>query len=410
MQPKYQEAMDKKVNEMMALLNSKEDRLLYQKTTYTQSHLNKIDTINYGSYYTPINCVDIVYTLLSQYTNINEYKVLDTSCGCGNFLRYNNCIGADIDKIAIKKAKNNANCKIIERNGLLNVCREKYEINRNEKLIIVGNPPYNDTTSIINNKIKQEVCKIDNDFKHRDIGCSFLLSYVQLYPDYICILHPLSYLIKQTNFNSLKVFCENYRLIDGIIVSSGIFYNTSKTTHFPIIIALYKKDKQGMNFDYIKQYTFRTIDNKQFSLNNFDVIDNYITKYPNHKVINKENTITYFYTMRDINALKRSQTFMKNETANSIRVNRDNFAYYCYVDCFKDEIEHLPYYFGNCNIQINNDAFLKIKDCFIEKSCTKYSFLNTLKKEKQQNNLFVNNYNMAIDEYFKNLLGVHYVY
>jgi len=377
---------------------------------YKQQHLNRIDTINYGSYYTPLNCVDIVYGLLSKYTNINDYKILDTSCGYGNFLRYKNTIGADIDKIAIEKAKQNTNCKIIEQNGLLNVCRKNYNINQNDKLIIVGNPPYNDTTSIINNKIKKEVCEIDKELKHRDIGCSFLLSYVKLNPDYICVLHPLSYLIKHSNFNSLKTFCKSYKLIDGIIISSGVFSNTSKTTQFPIIIALYKKDIQGMNFDYIKQYEFKTIDNKQFSLNKFDIIDNYITKYPNQKYVAKNRTLTYFYTMRDINALKRSKTFMNNEITNSIRVINDNYAYYCYVDCFKDEIGHIPYYFGNCNIPIDNEEFLKIKDCFIEKSCKKHSFLKNLNKINQQNNLFNLNYQIKIDKYFKNLLGEHYVY
>ena len=124
--------------------------------------------------------------MLSKYINIEEYKILDTSCGYGNFLRYNNSIGADIDETAIKTAKQNTQNQIIEQNSLSNVCRENYSINQNDKLIFVGNLPYNDTASIINNKIKKEVCDIDKELKHRDIGCFFLLSYVKLYPDYIC--------------------------------------------------------------------------------------------------------------------------------------------------------------------------------------------------------------------------------
>ena len=221
-----------------------------------QKHLNKIDTINYGSYYTPKLYVDIAYNLISKYTNIENYTILDTSCGYGNFLRYKNSIGADIDKIAVKKAKQNTNCFILEQNALLNVTRKNYNISDTQKLIIVGNPPYNDTTSIINNSIKQTKFDIDKDLRHRDLGISFLLSYNKLYANYICILHPLSYLIKKTNFNGLRNFTENYKLIDNIIISSNSFSDTSKITAFPIVIALYKRDNNGMTFEYIKKYKF----------------------------------------------------------------------------------------------------------------------------------------------------------
>ncbi|MBR4508519.1 MAG: hypothetical protein IKP23_03500, partial [Elusimicrobiaceae bacterium] len=242
-----------------------------------QKHLNKIDTIIYGSYYTPKLYVDIAYNLISKYTNIENYTILDTSCGYGNFLRYKNSIGADIDKIAVKKAKQNTNCFILEQNALLNVTRKNYNISDTQKLIIVGNPPYNDTTSIINNSIKQTKFDIDKDLRHRDLGISFLLSYNKLYADYICILHPLSYLIKKTNFNGLRNFTENYKLIDNIIISSNSFSDTSKITAFPIVIALYKRDNNGMTFEYIKKYKFKTINGKVFSLSDFDIIDNYIT-------------------------------------------------------------------------------------------------------------------------------------
>ena len=372
-----------------------------------QKHLNKIDTINYGSYYTPKLYVDIAYNLISKYTNIENYTILDTSCGYGNFLRYKNSIGADIDKIAVKKAKQNTNCFILEQNALLNVTRKNYNISDTQKLIIVGNPPYNDTTSIINNSIKQTKFDIDKDLRHRDLGISFLLSYNKLYADYICILHPLSYLIKKTNFNGLRNFTENYKLIDNIIISSNSFSDTSKITAFPIVIALYKRDNNGMTFEYIKKYKFKTINGKVFSLSDFDIIDNYMKKYPNKKYVSKERTIAYFYTMRDINALKRTKSFIDYEITNSIRVVKEKFPYYCYVDCFKDIITHIPYYFGNCNIPIDNKEFIKIKDSFIFMSCKKHKNLSHLLKENSTNKTFT--HKMNIDNYFKNLLGGHYV-
>ena len=49
----------------------------------------------------------------------------------------------------------------------MDVCRKNLAINNDEKLIAVGNPPYNDITSIIRNSIKDVSVqdKIDSDIK-----------------------------------------------------------------------------------------------------------------------------------------------------------------------------------------------------------------------------------------------------
>ena len=129
-------------------------------------------------------------------------------------------------------------------------------------MFIIGNPPYNDTTSIIRSSIKQDNLRIDDDIKTRDYGMSFLLSYAKLNADVICVLHPLSYLIKKSNFNLLKKFSKSYRLLDGVVIDSSTFKETSKGISFPIIIALYIKNKDGMSYEYIKDFNFKTIDNK----------------------------------------------------------------------------------------------------------------------------------------------------
>ncbi|CAJ0629637.1 359_t:CDS:2 [Entrophospora sp. SA101] len=95
----------------------------------------------------------------------------------------------------------------------------EYGIKDNQKLIIIGNPPYNDTTSLKAEKIKenaQNILPIDPQIKSRDLGISFLRSYYQLKADYVCVLHPLSYLVKETNFNSLKEFKDNYCLLKSL--------------------------------------------------------------------------------------------------------------------------------------------------------------------------------------------------
>ncbi len=372
-----------------------------------QKHLNYCNMVNLGSYYTPQSLVDIVYGLIqNQIPNWQNFHIIDTSCGYGNFLRFDNSIGADFDKKAIEEAKKyNNKCKFYCHNSLIDINRNKYGLSDNDKIIIVGNPPYNDTTSIIRNDIKSEVCVIDGDIRHRDMGVSFLLSYEKLNADFICVLHPLSYLIKKTNFNSLNRFKNNYKLIDSVIISSGEFQDTSKTTHFPIIIALYKRDKKGMTYNFIENYTFKTIDNKMFKINDFDKLSNYITKYPNHKSMSLDDTVAFFWTMRDINALKRTKTFIDKEVYNTIRVPIDKLSLYCYADVFKEYIPYIPYYFGNSDIMIIYDEFKEIEKSFVRKSLSKYPFLKGLLKDEYLLDKDIIN----IDTYFQKLLGNHYV-
>lgn len=327
-----------------------------------QNHLNFKETINLGSFYTPDFIVEIAYKMLEKVANLNDYILLDSSCGYGDFFIKNlKYIGADIDEIALKKVPQLV--KKIHTNSLLNVSRLKFQISQNEKLIIIGNPPYNDKTSKINGKIKEGLNIIDESLKHRDLGISFLRSFAVLEPSFICVLHPLSYLIKQANFKALNGFRKSYKLIDSLIISSQIFTRNS-SNFFPIIIALYEKNNQGMSYEFIENFEFKTAENQKFRLKNFDFITNYVGKYPNHN--DKREAVTYFYTLRDINALKRNRTFLEEESQNSIKVFKENLKYYFYIHHFKNHAKFLPYFFGNFDIFIDNDEFLKIENEFLQ--------------------------------------------
>ncbi len=372
-----------------------------------QQHLGYADTVNFGSYYTPMALVDKVYELLAKHINqLDKFKIVDTSCGYGSFLRSENSIGADYDAAALAEAKKNISSnRLYCHNSLKDVGRAQYALSSEEQIIIVGNPPYNDTTSIIRNDIKKDICEIDQDLKHRDMGVSFLLSYAKLAADYICVLHPLSYLIKKANFESLGLFKKNYVLIDGLIISSGEFSATSKTTHFPIIIALYKRDSKGMDYAFIKKYAFKTKEGSTLRLDHFDSLGNYITKYPNHRKIDLEHSVAFFWTMRDINALKRTKTFIERENNSTIRIPKEKLSLYCYADIFKEYIPHIPYYLGNNDVMIDIDAFKKIEPSFMRRSLSKYAFLRHLLLGEEVSAADT----AAINEYFKNMLGEHYV-
>ena len=74
--------------------------------------------------------------------------------------------------------------------------------------------------------------------------------------------------------------------------------------------------------------------------------------------------MAYFHTLRDINALKRNQTFLPKQGSNTIKIFKENLKYYIYIHFFKTYAKKLPYYFGNLDVFIDNEAFLKISSEF----------------------------------------------
>lgn len=375
-----------------------------------QKHLGYKDRVNLGSYYTPSNYVNLVWKMLSP-SLVPETTIIDSACGYGNFLkkaRQRSVIGCDLDKTAVDLAKRNIKqAQFFHTNSLHDVCRLKFNIPEKSKLAVVGNPPYNDKTSIIRHRIKDVSFFIDKDIVSRDLGISFLLSYNKLKADWVCVLHPLSYLIKRTNFRILRNFTENYRLIKGVLISSSEFPESSKLTPFPIVVALYKRDTGGMSYDFIRSFQFKTMNKVNFCLDDFDYIARYVDKYPkkkNNAVLDKDSL--FFWTMRDINALKRNRTFVKSWTSNTITIDKEKLNYYIYVDVFKRNIHRLPFYLGNCDVIIDNKLFTQSLNYFIKDAINHHPFLEkytqteSIKETQAQN---------KIETYFNRLLGMHLV-
>lgn len=369
-----------------------------------QKHLTYKEMTDNGCFYTPTKFVLKTIELIKENVpNYENFVYLDSSCGYGAFLErlpFNRKIGCDIDEVAIKKAKTVApEATYYKTNSLLGFTRKTIEVEEEENLIIIGNPPYNDYTSKVKNAFKNSSpCDMDDDLKTRDLGISFLLSFNKLRPNYVAVLHPLSYMIKKANYNLLKPFFDNYGLADHCVINSQEFGSTSKIKGFPIIIALYKRDDEGLPYQTIMNMNFKTADNSVFNFK-LDFIGNYIKKYPAKKTEKTENDILFF-TMRDINALNRSKTFIQNYSANAVVIDKKNFAYYCYVDVFKQYIKYLPYYYGNLEVFINNDEFLKIKDVFISNSVARHPWLEQKGVSYNKNPDF-----RLIDEYFKKLFN-----
>src|SRR3990167_280766 len=141
-----------------------------------QKHLNYINSVNLGSYYTPEIIVNLAYFILQKNVpNIKDFTILDSSCGYGSFLTKKNIakklIGVDIDEKTIFDAKKRINdVYFTYQNSLLNVNRSSLTIKSNEKIITIGNPPHNDTTSAIRNFIKDTSIQDKIDFNIKKLG------------------------------------------------------------------------------------------------------------------------------------------------------------------------------------------------------------------------------------------------
>lgn len=154
---------------------------------------------------------------------------------------------------------------------------------------------------------------------------------------------------KKANFNSLKQFKDNYKLVRSIIFSSKLFESINKTNiEFPVVIALYQRDEAGMTYEYIKSFNFEILgSNKIFCLNNFHTVDGIVDKYTSK---DKKDTDLQFYTIRDINALRRNTTFLTGRCANGVKVIEDDLYFYGWLDLFKRYFQPKDYFlYGNLN-------------------------------------------------------------
>ena len=309
---------------------------------HSAKHLTKKEKIQLGSYYTPEKLVNLVHKFIKPYLKNKKKDVIlfDSAGGCGAFLfgiRHYDYRIADCDLNACNFLKQHfAQHNIFHTNSLKDVCRGKYSISSSSFLIMIGNPPYNDTTSEFKNGEKgQNIC--DEDLFDRDLGVSFLKSYHKLKADIVCVLHPLSYLIKETNFKRLKDFKDNYKIIRGEIFSSALFHGTG-TGKFPILVALYEKKPLGMTFEYIRQFQFDILNNdKKFILSKYKTTDGYINKYPPRKNDIKDSPIKlYYYSFRDFNSLKKNASFITKKYSNGIVVTLENFYKYSYLYSLKN--------------------------------------------------------------------------
>ncbi|MBL7131243.1 MAG: Eco57I restriction-modification methylase domain-containing protein [Candidatus Omnitrophica bacterium] len=365
-------------------------------------HLPKNERIQLGSYYTPTELVHKVHEFIRPYLDNRgkDIVLFDSAGGCGAFLfdvkHYDYRI-ADRDLDACKFLKQHFNQhNVFHTNSLIEVNRGKYFLSSAAFLIMIGNPPYNDTTSEFKNGEKgRNIC--DEDLYDRDLGVSFLKSYYKLKADIICVLHPLSYLIKEANFKRLRAFKDNYKLIKGEMFSSALFHGTG-IGKFPILVALYEKNPSGMTFEYIRQFQFDVLNsNKKFILSEYKTTDGYINKYPPRKNDIKDSPIgLYYYTFRDFNSLKKNTSFIIQKHPNGIVVTLENFYKYSYLYALKKLFSpEDPWLYGNLSPLVNIEDVEKNKKLYVS-----YSIKNNRIFDKTENAIkkIANFYKIKLDD------------
>ena len=329
-------------------------------------HLSREDIVKNGSIFTPQYLVSLVQNLLEPY--INEKSVIgDFGSGYGAFLQQfknkgKRCFATEYDGVSFALLQQEyPGLDIYNENSLLNISRDKYSLKDDDELIVVGNPPYNDVTSQYKKGEKGSL-ECDLDVLSRDFGVSFLKAYEKLNAKYICILHPLAYLIKKNNFSSLDSFRFNYRLVDAVIFSSQCFESITKTNaEFPVVAALYERNLLGMNKEFIDSFEFKIYNsNKTFLMWNIHTIDKIVNKYPKKG----EHNGLQFYTMRDMNALKRNATFVEGDIPNGVEVPLKNLYQYGWVLYLKNNFnpKENKFLYGNLSPLYPNEITDEFKN------------------------------------------------
>ena len=345
------------------------------KTTRTapnrQSHLTVAGRVNQGSFYTPAKYVALVGKWLLRHGVGDGWTIADLSSGYGAFLELHDVKGLDscryvandIDPVAVATGRALfPQAEWRNQNALLDVSRAHFGFAADERLVVVGNPPYNDVTSQINQGIKTADLPMDDDLRTRDLGLSSLLAYDKLQASFVAILHPLSYLIKESNFKAASRFFSHYRLLEHLVFSSHAFAGTSRLAAFPVVVALYGRDEaHGLSYAAVRRQAFRTAEGDRFSLDGFDYVTDHVAKYPSKT---RPASDILFYTLRDINALRRCRTFIRERIANAVDVAPGQLPYYCYIDCFKRYAE-LPYWLGNFDVPFIEAEFAAIADAVV---------------------------------------------
>lgn len=340
----------------------------------------------FGAFYTPKDIVRKAVEVLKVFLGTKAPIVLDLSAGEGAFLEELDGFdyrAGEIDEVACEKLKRKFDSrKVFCVDALKDVSREKYDIPEDAYLVVVGNPPYNDWTSLYR-KGRKGRFEMDRKVFDRDLGIAFMKAIAELRADLVCLLHPMSYLIKKANFNRLRPFLSQYRLLKAIAFPSFVF--SKKRKGFPILIACYERDQKGFSWAELLTFEFE-VEDKVFRLKDLQTTDGFIRKYP---IDGLSSIGLYFHTFRDINSIIRNRDFLLKPTKNTIPIELEDFPKYAYLVALKHYILSKGiknfWFYGNFSPLVDKEFFTKHYKDFVAYALEKTTALPQEMKERLRN-------------------------
>lgn len=302
---------------------------------------DKASRAGLGKYYTPLSLVTLLRTMIQPMLDENPNAVVfDPAVGLAGILSAfedHRTVAADVDATIVGALHDLGYTDVHHGNSLEGVCRKKFGIEEGVALAVVTNPPFNGSNRI------EQVGGESSEFKTKDVGLSFLLASAKLQPKAICVLHPLSYLAKQSNFKQLTGLTSHYRLAKAIIVSSAEFGSALAKTPFPVIAALYVPG--SMTYEDVRNFAFEIFDansgsmldtGKRLILANVTTTDGIINKYPPRKAAPQHSDIDlYHYNFRDANFLMNKGGLSCSRSDSAIPVQYAQLGHYAYLNCLK---------------------------------------------------------------------------
>lgn len=293
-----------------------------------------------GAFYTPPFLAELLKEMLQPTLDaLHDPVVFDSSAGLGGILGAFDdytVVAADVDAKIVAALGDMGYVNVHCGNSLKSVSRDTYGIKETADLVIVGNPPFSGARGC------EMMNEADMGLGTKDLGLSFLLGAAALKPKAICMLHPLSFLSKPSNFEQLQPLTDNYKLLKGVVVSSADFEPSLSRTPFPVVAALYVPG--SMTFEDIEQFAFDVYEQngsmmdtgKRLLLNAIKTTDEFIRKYPPKAKMDRVSDIgIYQYNFRDANFVIAKGALSCSHTASSIPVSYDQLGLYSYINCFK---------------------------------------------------------------------------